>query len=86
MFSSRDNVKSEPILFASGVGAAAGAPPIRGRGPGYPHPFRQKRIEKVPPGRCEQTPGARQALLRETRLRRAGNPVASGLGYPTAIS
>ena len=80
MFSSRDNVKSEPILFASGVGGAPPGPRLSGRrrGPGYPTPSGKSELEKgYHPGAVNRRArGASTKPYYENalRLRRAGNP------------
>ena len=84
MFSLRDNVRVNQFFCQRG-GGAAGAPAYQGGGvaPATPPLQAKANWRGVPPGRCEQTrPGRRHQPYYENalRLRRAGNPVASGLG------
>ena len=73
MFSSRDNVKSEPILFASGVGVRRRGPAYQGGGvaPATP-PFRQKQVEKG------YHPGAVNRRARGARHQATRTPYACG--------
>ena len=74
------------FFLPAGWGVRRRGPRLSGRrrGPGYPHPFRQKRIgEGYHPGAVNRRAwgaGTKPYYENALRLRRAGNPVASGLG------
>ena len=76
----------EPIFLPAGWGCAAGAPAYQGGGvaPATPTPSGKSELEKgYHPGAVNRRAwvlGTKPYYENALRLRRAGNPVASGLG------